>query len=307
MLAQRTPADLIKALCLGADGIAVSNAAIQAIGCVGARICNTNNCPSGIATQKEELRARLDVDVSAARLARFFTASTELMKLMARACGHTHVRQFNQNDITTRKQEMASLTGIKYAGIGWSPSTSSDSNTKITDPKKEEATLMSTQENLQAAFAGESQANRLYLAFAKKAESEGRPQIAKLFRAAAASETVHAYAHLRVMGGIKDTQQNLRVAIEGEGHEFKEMYPAFIKEAEAEGNKAALVSFRNANAVEEIHYNLYGEALEAFEAGNDLPAATIHVCDICGNTVVGDAPDKCHVCGAPGAKFTEVA
>jgi methylamine---glutamate N-methyltransferase subunit C len=303
----RTPADFIKALCLGADGIAVSNAAIQAIGCVGARICNTNNCPSGIATQKEELRARLDVDVSAARLARFFNASVELMKLMARACGHAHLRQFNQNDITTWKQEMAGLTGIKYAGIGWSPSISSDSNTKITEPKKEEATLMSTQENLQAAFAGESQANRLYLAFAKKAESEGRPQIAKLFRAAAAAETVHAHAHLRVMGGIKDTKQNLQVAIEGEGHEFKEMYPEFIKEAEAEGNKAALVSFRNANAVEEIHYNLYGEALEAFEAGNDLPATSIHVCDICGNTVAGDAPDKCHVCGAPGAKFTEVA
>ena len=166
---------------------------------------------------------------------------------------------------------------------------------------------MSTQDNLQAAFAGESQANRMYLAFAKKAEAEGHPQIAKLFRAAAAAETVHAHAHFRVKGGIKDTKQNLQVAIDGEAYEFKEMYPQFIKEAEAEGHKAALISFRNANAVEEIHYGLYSKALETLAAGADLPAASIHVCDVCGNTVVGEAPDKCPICGAPKAKFEEVA
>jgi rubrerythrin len=166
---------------------------------------------------------------------------------------------------------------------------------------------MPTQENLQAAFAGESQANRTYLAFAKKAEDEGHPQIAKLFRAAAAAETVHAHAHLRVMGGVKDTKENLQAAVDGEGHEFKEMYPQFIKEAEEEENKRAVISFRNANTVEEMHYNLYGEALESLTAGNDLPAASIHVCEICGNTVVGEAPDKCQVCGAPKARFLEVA
>lgn len=165
---------------------------------------------------------------------------------------------------------------------------------------------MSTSENLQAAFAGESQANRLYLAFAAKADAEGHPQIAKLFRAAAAAETVHAHAHLRVMGGVKDTKQNLQTAIDGEGHEFKEMYPKFIQEAEAEGNRAAVVSFRNANAVEKIHYDLYGNALATLAAGGDLPPAAIHVCDICGNTVVGDAPEKCSVCGAPKGKFKEV-
>jgi rubrerythrin len=166
---------------------------------------------------------------------------------------------------------------------------------------------MATQDNLQAAFAGESQANRKYLAFATKAEAERRPQIAKLFRAAAAAETVHAHAHLRVMKGVGDTKQNLQAAIEGEGHEFREMYPAFIKEAEAEGNKAALISFRNANAVEEIHFSLYTEALETLTAGKDLPPAAIHVCEVCGNTVVGAVPDKCPVCGAPKSKFKEVA
>ena len=108
------------------------------------------------------------------------------------------------------------------------------------------------------------------------------------------------------MKGVGDTKQNLQAAIEGEGHEFREMYPAFIKEAEAEGNKAALVSFRNANAVEEIHHCLYTEALETLTAGKDLPAAAIHVCEVCGNTVVGEVPDKCPVCGAAKSKFKEV-
>ncbi len=113
----RTPADFIKALCLGADGIAIANSAMQAIGCVAARICNTNNCPAGIATQQEHLRARLNVVQSAAQLTRFLQASVELMQVMARACGHTHLNQFTINDITTWKKEIAELTGISFAGI----------------------------------------------------------------------------------------------------------------------------------------------------------------------------------------------
>ena len=302
----RTPADFIKALCLGADGIAIANAAIQAIGCVAARICNTNNCPAGIATHKEELRARLNIDEAAARLCRFLTASVELMKVMARACGHTHLKQFNFNDITTWKREMVELTGIKYAGVGWTQSEQWSSST-TPSIQSEEKHSMSTQDNLQAAFAGESQANRKYLAFAAKAEAEGHPQIAKLFRAAAAAETVHAHAHLHVMGGVKDTKENLKAAIEGEGHEFREMYPGFIQQAETEGNKAALISFRNANAVEKTHYDLYSKALETLEAGKDLAPASIYVCDVCGHTHVGEAPDKCPVCGAAKTKFKEVA
>jgi rubrerythrin len=165
---------------------------------------------------------------------------------------------------------------------------------------------MATADNLKAAFAGESQANRKYLAFGKKAEADGRPQIAKLFRAAAAAETVHAHAHLRAMGGIQSTAENLQAAIGGEGHEFKEMYPGFVSEAEAEGNKAAEVSFRNALAVEEIHHGLYGRALEAEQAGQDLPAGAIFVCEVCGNTVLGEAPEKCPICGAPKKRFSEV-
>ena len=113
----RTPSDYIKAMCLGADGIAVANSAMQAIGCVGARMCNTNNCPAGIATQKPELRAKLKVDDAAAKLNRFFGASVELMQVMARVCGHEHLQQFNSKDITTWKKEMADLTGIQFAGF----------------------------------------------------------------------------------------------------------------------------------------------------------------------------------------------
>jgi len=165
---------------------------------------------------------------------------------------------------------------------------------------------MATEKNLKEAFAGESQANRMYLAFAQKAESEGYPQIAKLFRAAAAAETVHAHAHFRVMGGVKDTAANLQSAINGEGYEFQKMYPGFLSEAEAEKNAAAAASFRNALAVEKIHHDLYSKALESQKKGKDLAKQDIFVCDVCGNTVYGHAPDKCPICGAPKTKFTKV-
>lgn len=165
---------------------------------------------------------------------------------------------------------------------------------------------MATDKNLKDAFAGESQANRMYLAFAQKADSEGYPQIAKLFRAAAAAETVHALAHFRAMGGVKETAGNLQTAVNGEGYEFREMYPPFLNEAEAEKNVPAAVSFRNALAVEKIHHDLYSEALETLKKGTDLPSQDIFICDVCGNTVYGHAPDKCPVCGAPKGQFSKV-
>jgi len=135
----------------------------------------------------------------------------------------------------------------------------------------------------------------------------GHPQIAKLFRAAAAAETVHALAHFRVMKGVGDTKQNLQAAIDGEEYEFKEMYPAFIKAAQADGNTEAVTSFRNANSVEKTHYELYSKALESLTAGKDLAAGPMYVCNECGHTVLGKAPDECPVCGASRSKFKEVA
>jgi rubrerythrin len=166
---------------------------------------------------------------------------------------------------------------------------------------------MATMDNLQDAFAGESQANRKYLAFAQKSEEDGLPQVAKLFRAAAEAETVHAHAHLRVMGGIKSTAENLESAIEGEGFEFQEMYPKFLAQAQEEGLKPAEFSIKNALAVEEIHHGLYNKALEAVKGGGDLPAISIYVCPVCGNTVEGSFPDTCPICNVSGSKFMEIA
>ena len=165
---------------------------------------------------------------------------------------------------------------------------------------------MPTSENLQEAFAGESQANRKYLAFAKQADKDGYAQVARLFRAAAEAETIHAHAHLRVMGGVKSTTDNLQEAIDGEGHEFKKMYPDFVALAEKEGNKTAVFSFKNALAVEEIHHGLYTEALNAVQSGSDLPETKIYLCPVCGNTVKGEVLEKCPICNTPKDRFFEV-
>jgi rubrerythrin len=160
-----------------------------------------------------------------------------------------------------------------------------------------------TGKNLQEAFAGESQANRKYLAFAKKAESEGHPQVAKLFRAAAAAETVHAHAHLRVMGGVGTTMANLQEAIGGETHEFTRMYPEMIREAEAEGFEAASRNFSFANAVEKIHASLYQGALDNLGKNQ---VVDYFVCQVCGNTIEGSPHGPCEICGSPKTAFQKI-
>jgi len=163
--------------------------------------------------------------------------------------------------------------------------------------------MSSTSANLESAFAGESQANRKYTFFAEKAEEEGYKQVARLFRAAAEAETVHARNHLRVMKGIGSTKDNLVAAIGGENHEFTEMYPGFIKQAEAEGEEKARDSFDLANKVEKIHHGLYQAALDMLEKGQGMDEKPFYVCQYCGNTVEGEAPEKCPVCGAPKRMF----
>jgi rubrerythrin len=165
---------------------------------------------------------------------------------------------------------------------------------------------MSTTDNLKAAFAGESQANRKYLFFAEKAEQEGHKQIARLFRAAADAETVHAKNHLKVLDGIQTTAENLHQAINGESYEFTDMYPEFIKQAEAEGNAKAQHSFDLANKVEKVHHSLYQKALVALEKGTPVEEKTMYVCQVCGYTVEGKAPEKCPVCGSPSKMFKHI-
>jgi rubrerythrin len=164
-----------------------------------------------------------------------------------------------------------------------------------------------TNENLKNAFAGESQANRRYLAFAQKAEEEGFSQAAKLFRAAAEAETVHALNHIRTMGDVKTTAENLDAAITGETFEYKKMYPEYVKMAKKEGNTQATWSFNVANQVEQVHASLFSKAAKALKTAKELPKVDYYVCSVCGNTVENEAPEKCPICGNPKSKFFKVA
>ena len=164
--------------------------------------------------------------------------------------------------------------------------------------------MSKTEQALKEAFAGESQANRRYLAFAAKADQEGFPQVARLFRAAAEAETVHAHAHLRALQGIKSTKENLLEAIAGETYEFKTMYPAMIETAKAEGNKQALRSFEYANEVEKVHAELYQKLLDTL--GSASESYPYYVCPVCGYTAAANAPEVCPVCGTKGSTFRKV-
>lgn len=163
--------------------------------------------------------------------------------------------------------------------------------------------MPTTNENLKAAFLGESQANRLYIAFAKKAEEEGYTQAAKLFRAAAEAETIHVLNHIQITGQVKTTMDNLSTAISGESYEFQKMYPEFLATAKQEGNKQAAWSFDVASKVEQVHAKLFQKAIEAMKKKQELPKVDYYVCSVCGNTVEGSAPDVCPICGSPKEKY----
>jgi rubrerythrin len=167
--------------------------------------------------------------------------------------------------------------------------------------------MSKTQDNLKTAFAGESQASRKYTYFAEKADAEGQPQVARLFRAAAEAETVHARNHLNALNGVGSTRDNLKAAISGEHYEFSQMYPPFIKQASVDGDGRAEKSFAHANKVEEIHHNLYSQALSSLEKGVRLNEGAYYVCPVCGNTVFGVAPEICPICQTPGKMFKKVA
>ncbi len=164
--------------------------------------------------------------------------------------------------------------------------------------------MSDTEKFLKEAFAGESQANRKYTSFAAKADKEGFPQAAKLFRAAAAAEAIHAANHLRALKAVKSTKENLEAALSGENEEWEKMYPAMILAAKTEGNKAAETSFHYANEVEKIHSALYKKLLG--DLGTSQEAFPYFVCPYCGNTVEREAPGKCSVCGADGKLFEKI-
>ncbi len=162
-----------------------------------------------------------------------------------------------------------------------------------------------TKDNLMESFAGESQANRKYLAFARKAEKEGKPKIARLFMAIAEAETIHALKHLEAAGKVLSTEENIETALEGETYEFSQMYPGFIAEAKEEGNTSAARSFELANEAEKAHAELYKRAMRDLAAGDDMQAESFHLCPVCGYVAVNEAPERCPICGARGSSFQQ--
>ncbi len=160
-----------------------------------------------------------------------------------------------------------------------------------------------TESNLLAAFAGESQAHMRYMAFAERARKDGFPNIARLFEAVAFAEKVHATGHLNELDRVKSSVENLAAAVEGENYEVQQMYPGFKATAEAEGERGAVRSIHHALEAEKIHAVLYANAQALAQNGKDTEAGTVQVCPVCGHTVIGEAPDRCPVCGAPRARF----
>jgi rubrerythrin len=157
-------------------------------------------------------------------------------------------------------------------------------------------------DNLKEAFAGESQANQKYRSFAERAERDGLPNIARLFRTTAEAERIHAAGHLRALDGVGSTADNLKAAIGGETYEFTEMYPAMLQTAEAEGHKAKRM-FGYAVEAEAVHAKLYQLALEAAQQGKDLTETTFYLCPVCGYIEFGNPPAECPICGAKASKF----
>ena len=165
--------------------------------------------------------------------------------------------------------------------------------------------MSKTIENLKEAFAGESQANRKYLAFAKKAEQDGFPVVARLFRAAAEAETIHALAHFQAMDGVGTTLDNLNAAVAGETYEFQTMYPPMVQQAALEGHKGKRM-FDFASKAEAVHAKLYAMAAEAVKNGKDLSATAFFLCPFCGHIELGEAPASCPICGAKREKFQKM-
>ncbi len=165
--------------------------------------------------------------------------------------------------------------------------------------------MSDTDENLKTAFAGESQANRKYDVYAEKADKEGLPMVGRLFRAVAAAEAIHAKNHLKALGAVQSTLENLADAKAGEDYEVADMYPPMIEKAEAEGEKMAARSMRFAYEVEKVHSELFAQAIATVKAGGDLADQPVRICPVCGHTIIGDAPDRCPVCNVPGDKYID--
>ena len=339
----RVSSDFAKALAMGADAVAIASAALIAAACQQYRICGTGNCPMGIATQKPELRARLDVDKAALRVANYLNVSLKELKTFARITGHTSVHDLSVTDLVTLDRDIATYTDVPSAGA--SPAVIGERIQKKTNkggknmkfvckicgyvyegetapeqcPQCKQHGVMEpvsenknpyagtqTEKNLEAAFAGESQARNKYTYFASKAKKEGFEQIAALFLKTADNEKEHAKLWFKELGGIGSTAENLAAAADGENYEWTDMYEGFAKTAEEEGFPELAEKFRGVAAIEKHHEERYRALLHNVEIQEVFKKSSVKVweCRNCGHIVVGEAaPEICPVCAHPQAYF----
>ena len=338
----RVSADFAKAIAMGADAVAVASAGLIAAACQQYRICGSGNCPVGVATQNPELRKRLNVDAAAQRVANYLNVSFKELKTFARVTGHTSVHDLSVEDLVTTDADIAKYTGIRHAGdaaqIDISNTKKEDTKMKTykckvcgevfeaaegqavcplcksTGDKLEEVTNMNkskyagtqTEMNLEAAFAGESQARNKYTYFASVAKKEGYEQMSALFLKTADNEKEHAKLWFKELNGIGNTPENLKSAADGENYEWTDMYAEFAKTADEEGFHELAEKFRMVGAIEKHHEERYRALLKNIETAQVFEKSEVKVweCRNCGHIVVGTkAPDVCPTCNHPQSFF----
>ena len=343
----RVSADFAKALAMGADAVAIASAGLIAAACQQYRICGSGNCPVGIATQNPELRARLDVDKAAMRVANFLNVSRSELETFARITGNHSVHDLSMENLVTTSHDIAKYTQIRHIGDAMEYETiiqkekenGGKSTMKtykcaicgevftvkegeepvcprckatgekleiVTAEKKDKYAGTQTEKNLEAAFAGESEARNKYTYFASVAKKEGYEQIAALFLKTAENEKEHAKMWFKELNGIGDTVANLNAAADGENYEWTDMYEGFAKTAEAEGFPELAEKFRMVGAIEKHHEERYRALLKNVEMAEVFAKSEVKVweCRNCGHIVVGTkAPEICPVCSHPQSYF----
>lgn len=319
----RISSDFAKAIAMGADAVAIASAAMVAAACQQYRICGTGMCPVGVATQDEKLRERLHIDAAAKRVENYLKCSSEELKTFARITGNADIHGLSIDDLCTISEEISEHTNIAHAGKTFM-SSCSISQMKISNPAvdaesgaalniKEEKHMETTkyagtqtEKNLEAAFAGESQARNKYTYFASVAKKEGYEQIADLFLKTAQNEKEHAKMWFKELKGIGDTKENLAAAADGENFEWTDMYENFAKTAEEEGFPELAAKFRLVGAIEKHHEERYRALLKNIETATVFEKSEVKVweCRNCGHIIVGTkAPETCPTCNHPQSYF----
>lgn len=305
----RVSSDFAKAIAMGADAVAVASAAMVAAACQQYRICGSGMCPVGMATQDEKLRERLHIDAAAKRVANYLNCSAEELKTFARITGNTDIHRLSVDDLCTISKDIAEHTNIVHAAEA-SVLTESTVCSFMKEEEKEMKTTKytgtQTEKNLEAAFAGESQARNKYTYFASVAKKEGYEQIAGLFLKTADNEKEHAKLWLKELNGIGSTKDNLSEAADGENYEWTDMYENFARTAEEEGFPELAAKFRLVGEIEKHHEERYRALLKNVETAAVFEKSEVKVweCRNCGHIIVGTkAPEVCPTCNHPQSYF----